>query len=103
MTACGDWSRWFSPLVCLKGITKDQPAGLALIDRGGNHRQLVAGTARHALLVFKLSWFKARDETASALRPSWYFFNQAHLLPARSEVPAWDSLRCICSLTVLWR
>src|SRR5665647_2229758 len=52
-----------------------------------------------ARLVFRLSWFKARNETASALRPSGYFLNQAHLLPANGEVPAWDNLRCSWRLT----
>jgi hypothetical protein len=46
----------------------------------------------HARLVLRLSWFSARNEMASALRPSGYFFSQAHLLPVNGEVPAWDNL-----------
>src|ERR1035437_9797994 len=52
-----------------------------------------------ARLVFRLSWFRARNEMASVLRPSGYFFSHAHLLPVSGDVPARDRRRCSCFLT----
>jgi hypothetical protein len=47
------------------------------------------------LLVLRLSWFRARNEMASALRPSGYFFSHAHLLPVSGDVA------CLGQLAVL--